>query len=279
MLTQSQLQAVEDVELRLLLDGLFYCYGLDYRDYAADALRRQVWEQARAEGLETLSAYQARVLHESAVLERLVAALAMPAVSLFHEPAFYAAFRTAVVPRLRTYPSVKIWQPGCRSGEEVIALAILLSEEGLLPRVRLYGTDLSPRLFARGAAGRIPMETIVNGADRYRAAGGTRSLDDYFTRDGEDGILVPDLRSALVFSAHSLATDDVFNEFEVIVCRSTFGSFNQWLTERVHRLFSKSLSRFGFLCLGSDTSLRGTPAERWYEPCDDAVGIYRKTAP
>jgi chemotaxis protein methyltransferase CheR len=117
---------------------------------------------------------------------------------------------------------------------------------------------------------------VAAGEANYRAAGGTRTLEGYFTTVGEEAMLVSEVGSVLAFSAHSLATDDVFNEFEVIVCRHGMRSYNRWLQERVHGLFHKSLTRFGVLCLGECDALRGTPAESWYDESANGVGIYRK---
>jgi chemotaxis protein methyltransferase CheR len=276
MLTQAQQHAVEDVEFRLLLDGLFYCYGLDYRDYEPEPLKQRLWSCARAEATETISAFQDRVLHNPEVLDRVVAQLVSPAPALFHEPQFYAAFRTEVVPRLRTYPSVKIWQPGCATGEDAFTLAILLQEEGLLNRSKIYATEVAASVFRQASLGRVPFERVASSQENYRAAGGTRTLDGYFTQVGDEAILAAELRAAVSFSAHSLATDDVFNEFEVIVCRHGLHAYNRWLQERVQGLFNKSLSRFGMLCLGEGEALRGMPAEGWYDECRNGAGIFRK---
>jgi len=241
-----------------------------------EIVKQRVWDRVREEVVETISAFQALVLHEPAVLERLVAALAVTTPALFHEPAFYAGFRAAVIPRLRTYPSFKIWQPCCGSGEDAFSLAILLQEEGLLARCRIYATDVAESVFRQAALGKIRPAGLTAGEANYQAAGGTRKLDGYVSRPGGEALMAAEVRNAVSFSAHSLATDDVFNEFEVIVCRHSVRLYDRWLQERVHALFNKSLSRFGMLCLGEGDVLMGTPAEQWYEDCQAGVGIYRR---
>src|SRR5687767_1171454 len=138
---------VEDTEVRLLLDGLLHCYGFDFREYEPSHIRRRIWEQVHAEGLQTISGLQERILHEPLSLGRLLRGLSARPPAMFSDAPFYLTFRTTVIPLLRTYPSLNIWLPACSTGEDVYALAILLHEEGLLPRCRLYATDISEAVY------------------------------------------------------------------------------------------------------------------------------------
>ena len=93
-------------------------------------------------------------------MTRLLAALTTSVNGMFRDPGFYLTLRRRVVPLLRTYPFVRIWLAGCSTGEEVYSTAILLAEEGLSARVRLYATDLSESALARAKAGVYPAELL-----------------------------------------------------------------------------------------------------------------------
>src|SRR5215475_10677679 len=95
---------LEDIELALLLEGVFRTYGFDFREYAPASLRRRVWRRVHAEGLTTISELQARLLHDPACMERLLLDLSISVTAMFRDPSFYGAFRSKVVPQLRTYP-------------------------------------------------------------------------------------------------------------------------------------------------------------------------------
>jgi chemotaxis protein methyltransferase CheR len=179
---------------------------------------------------------------------------------MFDDPPFYTALRTAVVPLLRTYPFLDVWLPACSSGEEAYATAIVLHEEGLLPRVRLYATDLSEAVFRNAKEGVFPLSGMAAHAANYRAAGGIGMLSDYYAIDGDAAVMLPALKDAILFSEHSLATDGCFHEFHMIVCRRILWLFNDWLRARVQTLFQQSLSRFGILGLGQPESFT------WKEP-------------
>lgn len=267
---------LEDTEVRLLLDGLFHGFGYDFRDYVDGPLKRRVWEQVQAEGVETISQLQDKVFHRPGCLETLLMSLATVRVPMFCDPAFYAAFRAVVVPVLRTYPSIQVWQPACSTGEEVYALAILLHEEGLFPRARIYATDVHKAVFATAEQGLFPVSGMTVNASNYQQAGGSGALSDYYTIEGEHAVMIPSLRQHVIFTEHSLAVDEGFNEFQLILCRHTWELYNPWLQDRVMTLFSRSLCRFGMLGIGRQRFPKLITDEQRYE--DIGSGWYRKAS-
>src|SRR6185503_9669134 len=190
-----------------LLEGVARRYGCDFRGYARGALKRRVREQAQAEGARSVSALQERVLHDAPAMARLLVALTTNVNGMFRDPGFYLQLRRRIVPLLRTYPFVRIWHAGCSTGEEVYSTAILLAEEGLSQRVRIYATDMAEGVLARARAGVYAADLLPLFEARYLKAGGRRSLGDYVTV-GRDGMtLASSLRENVVFGQHNLATD------------------------------------------------------------------------
>jgi chemotaxis protein methyltransferase CheR len=267
---------VEDIEVRLLLEGIFRRYGYDFRDYAWASLKRRVLHRTRDEGLLSVSALQERVLRDRLVFERLMGALTVNVSSMFRDPAFFGAFRERVVPLLRTYPFLRIWHAGCASGEEVYSMAILLEEEGLYDRCRIYATDVNESSLAYAKAGIYSLSTMQEYTSNYIRAGGTRAFSDYYTANYDHAIFRPSLRERIVFCQHNLATDGGFNEFHVILCRNVMIYFNRTLQARVHDLFHESLCHFGVLSLGAKESLKFSPREESYEALDEKQRIYRR---
>jgi chemotaxis protein methyltransferase CheR len=267
---------LENTELRLLLDGVVNCYGFDFRDYAAEPLKRRVWERVHAEELQTISGYQEKVLHDPRCLEQLVVALSSRDTALFDDPGFWQGFRAIVVPLLKTYPSMQLWLPACATGEEAYTLAIVLHEEGLSSRYRIYATDISAIVYERGREGLFPKGQVTKAAERYLKAGGKTQLADYYAIEKKRAAMAPFLRDRIVFAEHNLATDGPFNEFQAIVCRGALGLFNEWLQERAHSLFLQSLNRFGILALGDLESPRLPAGQEGFEPLPGAAGLYRK---
>lgn len=230
----------------------------------------------RIEKLGTVSAFQDRVLHDTISLDRFLLGLSVHATSMFRDPSFYLTFRQKVVPLLRTYPTVQIWIAGCSTGEEVYSLAILLQEENLYNRCRIYATDISHAVLRRARDGIFPLSAMREYTNNYHQAGGAHEFSDYYTAQYDSVIFSSSLKNNIVFSEHNLATDGSFNEFQVILCRNVMIYFNKDLQARVHNLLYDSLSMFGVFGLGNKESLKFTPRAAFYEHLNEKDKLYRK---
>ena len=267
---------LERVEVELLLEGVYRHYGFDFRSYAYASLRRRVWKRIDAEGLSTVSALQERVLHDPAAMERLLLDLSITVTAMFRDPPFYAAFRREVVPLLRTYPFIRIWHAGCSTGEEVYSMAILLQEEGLYDRARIYATDINEGVLQRAKSGIFPLDRMQEYTENYIHAGGTQSFSEYYTAMYDGARFSPALLKNVVFSQHNLVTDRSFSEFNAILCRNVLIYFDKALQTRVHGLFYDSLAMFGVLALGSKETMRFSKYDSCFEPIVASEKIYRK---
>ena len=216
---KSEFETLEDIELSLLLQGVFRHYGFDFREYARGSLKRRICNVIDSERLATISELQNKALHHPDCMERLVRALSVNVTSMFRDPSFYLAFRKKVVPLLRTYPFIRIWHAGCSTGEEVYSIAILLKEEGLYDRSRIYATDMNEAVVKRAQGGVFPLSAMKEYTTNYLNAGGQCSFSEYYTAQYDNAILQPSLKKNMVFSQHNLATDGSFNQFNVILCR------------------------------------------------------------
>jgi chemotaxis protein methyltransferase CheR len=273
---RTALDSLEDIEIGLLLEGLYRVHGFDFREYSRASIKRRIVELMRTEKLETISAFQDKILHDSACLDRFLLGLSVHATAMFRDPSFYLTFREKVVPLLRTYPTVQIWVAGCSTGEEVYSLAILLEEERLYPRCRIYATDISQAVLRKARDGIFPLAAMRDYTTNYRQAGGTHEFSDYYTAQYDSVIFSAALKNNIVFSAHNLATDGSFNEFQVILCRNVMIYFNKDLQARVHNLLYDSLSMFGVFGLGNKESLKFTPRAAFYEHLNEKDKLYRK---
>jgi chemotaxis protein methyltransferase CheR len=272
-------EELERVELGLLTEALLKRTGVDVRGHAHAKLRRRILGAALGEGVKTISGLQERVLHDRAAMERLIAQLPLAEPSLYRDPTFFVALRERVIPHLRSYPFARIWHAGCGTGEEVYALQVLLAEEGLLERCRVYATERCEAALGEARAGRLPLAVVEAAAEAYARAGGRSWLADHYSIDA-DGAAVfhAQLCKGVLFSEHALETDGSFNEFNLILCRNVIDCFGVELSAHVHRLLYRSLRRFGVLALGRTESLRGTPHEGDYEVIDADERLFRRRA-
>ena len=267
---------LERIEVDLLLEGVFRHYGFDFRAYAYSSLKRRLWKRITAEGMESISELQHAVLHDTTMMEKLLLDLSINVSSMYRDPAFYRAFREKVVPVLRTYPFIRLWHAGCSTGEEVYSMAILLEEEGLYHKSRIYATDINEVVLQTAKTGIYPAEKMQEYTQNYLRAGGTAEFSKYYTAKYDAALFDSALTRNVVFSQHNLVTDRSFSEFNVILCRNVMIYFDRALQDRVHALFYESLVPFGFLGLGSKESLKFSKYETCYEQIDEREKIYRR---
>jgi chemotaxis protein methyltransferase CheR len=226
--------------------------------------------------LQSISELQHRVLHDAVAMEKLLLDLSINVSSMFRDPTFYKCFREKVIPILRTYPFIRVWHAGCSTGEEVYSMAILLQEEGLYDRARIYATDINEVVLQTAKNAIYPADKMQEYTQNYIRGGGTSSFSKYYTAKYDAAIFDSGLKRNVVFSQHNLVTDRSFSEFNVILCRNVMIYFDRKLQDRVHGLFYESLVPFGFLGLGSKESLRMSKYETCYEQIDEREKIYKR---
>lgn len=268
--------AREELEIWLLLEGVYQHYGFDFRRYARASIRRRLWRRVYAEGLTTITGLLERVLHQPDAMERLLLDLSINVTSMFRDPTFFAAFRGKVVPVLRTFPFLRIWNAGCSTGEETYSLAILLHEVGLLERTRIYATDINEAVLQIAADGVFPLAKMKEYTENYLAAGGSRSFSDYYVSAYERAQFNRALTDNVVFAQHNLVSDRSFNEFHVILCRNVLIYFDRDLQDHVHGLFLDSLVPLGVLGLGHKETVRHGRHAGHYEAIDEQERLYRR---
>lgn len=274
--TAEEGTSVEDLEIELLLEAVARRYGYDFRNYAPASLQRRVRSAVMAENLRSVSGLQERILHDPDCLRRFVTRLSVHVTGMFRDPAFYRALRRTVVPMLRTWPFFRVWHAGCSTGEEVYSLAILLEEEGVADRCRIYATDISDDIVQRARRAVFPLRSMRDYTIAYQQGGGTGDFSSYYLADKHHAILREDLRRRIVFSQHNLVSDSSFNEFHLILCRNVMIYFDQDLRRRVYDLLHSSLVRFGVLGLGMRESLRFSHLYDLYDPIEEDLRLYRR---
>jgi chemotaxis protein methyltransferase CheR len=268
-----------DIELELLLEGVFRHYQHDFRHYARASLKRRIGAAMDRFDCRTVSQLQDRVLHEPQVFADMLQYFTVQVSEMFRDPTYFSSLRQQVIPELRTYPSIKVWIAGCSTGEELWSLAILFHEEDLLSRTIFYATDINPGSLRIAEQGIYPRERIAAFSRNYLAAGGKRSLSDYYTAAYDGAILDSSFKTQVVFADHSLATDSVFSEVHLVSCRNVLIYFDKTLQDRAIGLFREALVHRGFLGIGMKESLSSSSHADAFAELVARDRIYVKVTP
>ena len=267
---------VQDMEIQILLDALHQRYGYDFRNYSKVSLKRRILRCLSMCEFQNISEIIPKLLHDRLFLHRLIHELTVSVTDMFRDPTVYLALRKHVIPILRTYPFFNIWHAGCATGEEVYSFAILLHEEGLYDKARIYATDLDERVVQEAKDGTYSDNGLESYKKKYKKAGGKLAFSDYCHSKHGQIRMDAALKKNMVFSTHNLATDGVFAEINLILCRNVFIYFSTTLQSRVTELFAKSLVRGGFLCLGSQEFFSHSNRSDVFTSIASKEKIYRK---
>ncbi len=246
---------IENIEIQLLVEAIKSCYGYDFRHYARASLKRRILQGVSKSGVKTISDMIPRLIHDPKFFSFLLTDFSIVVTEMFRDPKFYVMMRKKVMPVLKSYPFIKIWHAGCASGEEVYSMAVMLKEEGLYDRAQIYATDFNDVALKMAKDGIYPMKNIKKYTSNYQKSGGKASLADYYHGKYDSVIMNKSLKKNIVFANHNLATDEVFGEINLILCRNVLIYFDRTLQNRVFGLFKDSLCHNGFLCLGNRESL------------------------
>lgn len=264
----------EDLELELLLLAIYRLSGYDFRNYMRSSIMRRAHSRMNAEKLPSITSLTEKIIHDERVLSHILKDFSINVTEMFRDPAFFKALREEVLPFLRDLPEIRIWHAGCSTGEEVYSMAILIEEEGLSDRTKIYATDMNETVLKKAQSGTMPLHKMQAYTKNYILAGGKKSFSEYYSADSEAAHLNDSLKKNMVFAQHNLVTDGSLNEFHLIICRNVLIYFNLQLQQQVFRLFDSSLSHGGFLGLGTKESVRTD--QGFLEAFNPKEKIYRK---
>ncbi|MBB6500315.1 CheR family methyltransferase [Pedobacter cryoconitis] len=263
-------------ELESLTAFINNIHGFDFSNYSAASLKRRV---TRIMQLQKLSLFDLRTLltNDNDYFESFLMEVTVNVTEMFRDPAFYTSVCEHIIPYLRSYQRIKVWNAGCSTGEELYSFAIMFAEENLYDRSFFYGTDINSDVLEFAKNGIYDLQKMKLYSENYQKTGARYTLSNYYTARYGAASINHSLKKNMLFSAHNLASDGVFNEFQLISCRNVLIYFNTDLQKKVIDLFYNSLANFGFLCLGSKETLRSTEIGR-FRIVDKKNNIYQKIA-
>jgi len=256
---------IADQEIDLLINEIYDYYGYDFGGYSRASLRRRIERIYELDGFKSFIDFLAEVRASPEYFSRLVEEITVNVTEMFRDPSFYRVLRDEILPALRSKPFIRIWHAGCSTGQEVYSMAILLQELNLLPKSIIYATDINQKVLETAKNGVFPLSLMKGYADNYRLAGGTMDFSRYYTANYGLVKFEEGLSQKMVFSEHSLVSDNSFNEFDIIICRNVMIYFEKKLQDRALKLFDDSLARLGYIALGSKETIKYTSVHDKYE--------------
>jgi chemotaxis protein methyltransferase CheR len=264
-----------DEHVETLLSDVLEVYVYDFTGYSRASLKRRIVRLFQIDGFVSFAEFRYKIRTDAGYYKRFLEQITINVTEMFRDPEFYKVLRSDILPRLGTYPFIRIWIAGCSTGEEAYSVAICLKELNLLHKSLIYATDINSTVIENAAQAMMPMGKIKLYTENYIESGGTEHFSDYYTANYSLGKLQEELKKKIIFSTHNLVTDNSFNEFQLILCRNVLIYFDRPLQSKVFELFSGSLEKFGFLGLGTKETLDFSTVSKEFERIK-GVKIWRK---
>lgn len=251
-------------------------YDFDFSGYSRASLLRRFKRYMEVSKIKSIIELKYELINNQNNFKILLSEIVVNVSEFFRDPKFFKSLATNVLPYLESYPSIDVWSAGCSFGEEIYSLNILMKEQGLKQKSRLYATDISSKALETSKKGIYLTKDFKDYSNNYFLSGGKESLNEYFIFNGNKAIIDSDLKNNILFTNHNLATDGVFKEFQLILCRNVLIYFNDELQEKALNLFYESLPIYGFLVLGNKESLRFSSVYDNFRVIDSVEKIYQK---
>ena len=267
---------VNDRQLEVLINDVYEYHGFDFGGYSRASLKRRVDRLIQLDGFPDFTVFLSKVRSDVAYFKHMVEEITVNVTEMFRDPHFYKVLREEILPMLATKPFIRFWHAGCATGEEVYSMAILLKEANLLHKSLLYATDINPLVLDTAKKGIFQLRMIKSYSENYMASGGKNDFSQYYTANYGLAKFSEDLSEKMVFSLHNLVSDGSFNEFDIILCRNVLIYFDKDLQERALQLFDDSLSKLGYLALGTKETIKFSPMQDRYEQIHKEK-IWKKT--
>ena len=225
--------------------------GHDFSGYKTRTFYRRIERRMQILQIPALPAYVDRLREDPGEVNTLFRDLLIGVTNFFRDTKAFEALQQLVMPRLfegkGASDTIRVWVPGCATGEEVYSLAIMLRElaEEIRSRakIQVFATDIDEAALAVARAGRYP-DTLLQGVSKDR-------LERFFTSEGTSYIVNKSIRDVCVFSSHSVLRDPPFSRMDLISCRNLLIYLNSELQTHVIPILHYALKPNGFLFLGT----------------------------
>lgn len=230
-------------------------YNYDFTNYAMSSFKRRIARILEMHNM-SIDTLVKKIGDSPEFFEDFLNEITVNVTEMFRDPSFWRIMRDDVIPAiLLNHKKFKIWHAGCSSGEEVFSMSILLSEMGILDDVTIIATDLDTNILNRAKSGVYNLKSMELNEKNYIRYQGAGELKDYYKVVNGQAVFDSNLVRNVSFRKHDLVTGEVFNKFDLILCRNVMIYFNQKLQNEVLKKFHESLFKYGYLAIGSKESL------------------------
>jgi chemotaxis protein methyltransferase CheR len=269
-------QDIDIADLKKITELVQGKYGYDFRNYAMSSFKRRMLRILELKNL-TIESLLKKLNDQPSFIEEFLDELTVNVTEMFRDPGFWRIMRDEIIPGiLLNHKTFKIWHAGCSSGEEVLSMAILLKEMGIHQDVQLFASDLDVNILEKAKAATYPIKNVELNEKNYIRFEGKKSLKEYYKEENGKAVFDKELMQNVSFRKHDLVTGEIFNKFDLVLCRNVMIYFNQSLQNEVLKKFHESLFKYGYLAIGSKESLIWCDVASKFLVVNNEEKVYKK---
>ncbi len=273
----STMGEIEIAELRKLTTFIKDKFNYSFKDYAMSSFRRRIKRMLDLYKLQTVDELIHILNTKEGFFEEFVSELTVNVTEMFRDPTFWRVLREHIIPNIMlNHNKISIWHAGCSSGEEIVSMAIVLDEMGILDKAKIVATDIDRSIIAKAKEGRYPLKHMEVNRKNYLRYQGKYSLEKYYTEVGSEAVMNKALLENVSYRKHDLVQGGVFSKFDLVLCRNVMIYFNQTLQNQVLHRLHESLFKYGYLVIGSKESLIWCDIAHKFIVVNNEEKIYKK---
>ncbi len=267
---------IDIADLKKISELIYQKYNYDFRNYAMSSFKRRVLRILELKKM-TVDGLLRKLTDTPNFVNEFLDELTVNVTEMFRDPSFWRIMREEILPAIMlNHKQFKIWHAGCSSGEEVMSMCIMLKEMGILHDVTIIATDLDVNILEKAKAGTYPVKNMELNEKNYIRFQGTGNFKDYYREENGNAVFHKELLTNVSFRRHDLVLGDIFNKFDLILCRNVMIYFNQTLQNEVLKKFHESLFKYGYLAIGSKESLIWCDYANRFIVVNNEEKIYKK---
>ncbi len=270
------LEKTEGLDDKSLIFRRFHSiYGVDFSLYRQSTIDRRLERRIQMTRSASLSEYVAKLLHDEEELDHLYRDLLVEVTRFFRDPAAFELIRTKVaeplIERGGNDAEIRIWVPGCATGEEAYSMAMVFHDAArrldIRPSIRLFATEIHQRSLEFASSAVYASETMSDLPEEFKS--------EYFRQIGDQWQVTQSIRQLVIFAPHDLTRDPPFTNLSLISCRNVLIYLEPEVQQRVISLFHYGLAHNAFLFLGPSETVG--KLDREFTTLDSHWRIYQKT--
>jgi len=271
-LDQSTAAPDKEDAIREVLALLRVRTGHDFSNYKPATVRRRIERRMTLREVSSIAGYARLIRQEPPEAIALMQELLISVTSFFRDAAAWRGLEERIIPRIfmnkDPADQVRVWVPGCATGEEAYSIAMLLAEQAAgfnqAPAIQLFATDLDLRAITIAREGRYSAADVAEVSEER--------LQRFFTRDLSAYRIRRDLREQVLFAQHNVVKDPPFSHLDLISCRNLLIYLNRTVQERVIETFHFALRPGGYLFVGTSEAPEG--ADELFTRADHGAHVY-----